>query len=66
MSILVQQNQSTKINRPNEIPNHLEPQHKAKQYTLDWQLHNDQWITLFSGSLNECLQHMNERDEWFE
>ena len=37
-----------------------------QQCTLDWQRHNDQWVTLFSGSLNECLQHMNERDDWFE
>ncbi len=37
-----------------------------QQYTLDWQRSNDQWMTLFSGSLIECLQHMNERDEWFE
>jgi hypothetical protein len=37
----------------------------AQLCTLDWQRHNDQWMAIFSGSLNECLQHMNERDEWF-
>ena len=34
--------------------------------TLDWQRHNDQWMTLFTGTLTECLQHMDERDEWFQ
>jgi hypothetical protein len=33
--------------------------------TLDWQRHNDQWMTLFSGTLAECLQYMDESDEWF-
>ena len=33
--------------------------------TLDWQRYNDQWITMFSGTLQECLQHMDERNEWF-
>lgn len=37
----------------------------AQQCTLDWQRHNDQWMTIFSGSLNECLQHMKEGDGWF-
>ena len=34
--------------------------------TLDWQRHNDQWVTLFSGTFAECLQYMGERDEWFQ
>ena len=36
-----------------------------QQCTLDWQRPNDQWMTIFTGTLNECLQHMHERDEWF-
>lgn len=38
----------------------------ANVCTLDWQRYNDQWVTLFSGTFTECLQHMDERDEWFE
>jgi hypothetical protein len=34
--------------------------------TLDWQRPNDQWVTIFSGTFTECLQHMDERDEWFQ
>lgn len=33
--------------------------------TLDWQRHNDQWVTLFAGTLAECLQYMDESNEWF-
>ena len=38
----------------------------ANQCTLDWQRFNDQWMTVFSGTFTECLQHMDERDEWFQ
>ena len=34
--------------------------------SLGWQRHNDQWISIFSGTFTECLQYMNERNEWFE
>jgi hypothetical protein len=34
--------------------------------SLDWQRHNNQWISIFSGTFSECLQYMNERNEWFE
>jgi hypothetical protein len=34
--------------------------------TLDWQRHNDQWVTIFSGTFTECLQHMGQSDEWFQ
>jgi hypothetical protein len=34
--------------------------------TLDWQRHNDQWMTVFSGTFTECLQHMDERNEFFQ
>ncbi len=37
-----------------------------KECTLDWQRHNDQWVTIFSGTFKECLQHMDESDEWFQ
>ena len=37
-----------------------------KECTLDWQRPNDQWVTIFSGTFAECLQYMDERDEWFQ
>lgn len=36
------------------------------QCTLDWQRHNDQWMTVFSGTFTECLQQMDEGNEWFQ
>ena len=33
--------------------------------SLDWQRHNDQWMTLEEGSLEECIQKA-ELSEWFE
>ena len=33
--------------------------------TLDWQRHNDQWIKIFKGTFAECLEQMNENNEWF-
>ncbi len=38
----------------------------SKECTLDWQRHNDQWMTIFSGTFTECLQQMDERNEWFQ
>ena len=32
---------------------------------LDWQRHNDQWMTLHSGTLKECLEAI-ETSEWFD
>jgi hypothetical protein len=32
---------------------------------LDWQRHNDQWMTLHTGSLRECLEAI-ETSEWFD
>jgi len=33
---------------------------------LDWQRHNEQWMTLYSGTLHECLEHIENNDEWFQ
>jgi hypothetical protein len=38
----------------------------TNECTLDWQRHNDQWVSIFSGTFTECLQHMDERNEWFQ
>ena len=33
--------------------------------SLDWQRHNNQWMTLEEGSLEECIQKA-ELSDWFE
>ena len=33
--------------------------------TADWQRHNNQWMSLFEGSLENCIKHMNNPDSWF-
>ena len=33
--------------------------------TLDWQRHNNQWMTLANGTLEECLYHMEQDEGWF-
>ena len=33
--------------------------------TLDFQRHNDQWMTLYDGTLQECISEA-EKSEWFE
>jgi len=34
--------------------------------SLDWQRHNNKWVSVFTGTFAECLHFMNEQDEWFE
>ena len=34
--------------------------------TLDWQRHNEQWAEITAGSLQECLQFIDETGGWFE
>jgi hypothetical protein len=36
-----------------------------KTCTLDWQRHNNEWMTIEEGSLEECIQ-MSEKSDWFE
>ena len=33
---------------------------------LDWQRHNDQWMTLFEGTLQECFASIENDGWWFE
>ena len=33
--------------------------------SLDWQRHNNQWMTLDEGSLEECIQKA-EQSDWFD
>ena len=37
----------------------------ATSCTADWQRHNDQWMSLYSGTLQECLVHIENDDGWF-
>jgi len=34
--------------------------------TVDWQRHNNQWMTLFTGTLDDCLSSIEEDNEWFQ
>ena len=34
--------------------------------SLDWQRHNDQWVTITTGSMQECLRFVDETGGWFE
>jgi len=38
---------------------------EATSCTADWQRHNDQWISLFEGSLEEVLRLVEDDTAWF-
>ena len=33
--------------------------------TLDWQRHNEQWVSLYEGTLQECLDSLDNDTAWF-
>ena len=33
--------------------------------TVDWQRHNNQWMTLYAGTLPECLKNIENDTAWF-
>ena len=33
--------------------------------SADWQRPNDQWITIYEGTLEECLHNVEEDEAWF-
>jgi len=37
----------------------------CRNCSLDWQRHNNQWMTLYEGSLEECIQKA-EQSDWFD
>jgi hypothetical protein len=37
----------------------------ATNCTVDWQRHNDQWISLYEGTLDECLNNIENDNGWF-
>ena len=38
---------------------------QGESCTVDWQRHNDQWITFEAGTLAECLTAIEKDDTWF-
>jgi len=38
---------------------------RYRECSLDWQRHNNQWMTIDDGSLEECIQKA-EQSDWFE
>lgn len=38
---------------------------KGDVCTADWQRHNNQWISLFEGTLKECLESIENDNNWF-
>lgn len=39
---------------------------ECKKCTADWQRHNGQWIVLHEGSINDCLEYIENDDVFFE
>ena len=33
--------------------------------TIDWQRHNNRWITLYTGTLAECIKSIENDECWF-
>ena len=33
--------------------------------TVDWQRHNNQWMTVYSGNLTECINNIENDNCWF-
>ena len=38
---------------------------EASKCTADWQRHNNQWISLYEGTLSECLMDIENDKAWF-
>ena len=38
---------------------------KGNNCTVDWQRHNNQWMTLYKGTLTECLNSIENDNCWF-
>ena len=39
---------------------------EASKCTADWQRHNNQWISLYEGTLTECLMDIEKDMAWFQ
>ncbi len=38
---------------------------QGKKCTTDFQRHNNQWMTLYNGTMEECILHIENDDDWF-
>lgn len=38
---------------------------KGDSCTVDFQRHNDQWMSLYGGTLTECINHIEDDNTWF-
>lgn len=38
---------------------------KGDRCTADWQRHNNQWMTMYEGNLENCIIHINQKGSWF-
>lgn len=38
---------------------------QGENCTTDFQRHNNQWMTLYSGTLSECIASIENDDTWF-
>jgi hypothetical protein len=38
----------------------------ATNCNVDWQRHNDQWMTIYKGTLEECLTFIEDDECWFD
>ena len=39
---------------------------KGTRCNVDFQRHNNQWMTLYNGALEECISHIENDNDWFE
>lgn len=38
---------------------------KGEKCTADWQRHNNQWISMYEGNMEDCMNHINQEGSWF-
>ena len=38
---------------------------QGESCTADCQRHNNQWMTIYTGTLSECIARMEDDDAWF-
>ena len=39
---------------------------EATKCTADWQRHNDQWMSIYQGTFDECLSEIEGDNMWFD
>jgi hypothetical protein len=38
---------------------------RGDKCTTDWQRHNNQWVTLYTGTMMECIESVENDNGWF-